>query len=136
LGYNTYIIFHKLEYYVVIVKEEMQASTKTTIAPDVLLTIAKLNALSVDGVSRLATFPGSVDRLFKRGLTEGVSIVVENNSVNADIFVIVSGDYNAREVSRNIQLHVSRAISEMVGMDVGRIDVHIEDIDFNKEASS
>jgi uncharacterized alkaline shock family protein YloU len=114
----------------------MRTTDKTTIAPDVLVTIAKLNAMSVEGVSRLTTSPASVDRLFKKGMTDSVRITVDDNTVNADIFVIVSGDYNAREVSRNIQVQVSRAISEMVGMDVGRVDVHIEDFEFNKEVSA
>jgi hypothetical protein len=36
----------------------------TTIAPEVLTTITRLAALSVEGVSRLDTIPGGVNRLF------------------------------------------------------------------------
>jgi uncharacterized alkaline shock family protein YloU len=36
-----------------------------------------------------------------------------------------------RDVSREIQSRVSRAISEMIGMDVGGVTIHIMDIDFN-----
>jgi uncharacterized alkaline shock family protein YloU len=39
-----------------------------------------------------------------------------------------------REVSHNIQYEVARAISEMVGMPVGRVNIHIEDIDYPVEA--
>jgi uncharacterized alkaline shock family protein YloU len=41
-----------------------------------------------------------------------------------------------REVSRNIQHDVARAISTTVGMQVGRINIHIEDMDYpeNSEA--
>jgi len=34
------------------------------------------------------------------------------------------------EVCRNIQNQVARSINEMVGMEVGRVNVHVEDIDF------
>lgn len=102
---------------------------KTTIAPEVLVSIAKLTTLSVDGVSRLASMPSDVNRLFNRGVSEGVKINVDDNSVYADLYVILKKDINAREVSHSIQQKVSRAISEMVGMDVGKINVHIEDID-------
>jgi len=44
--------------------------------------------------------------------------------------VILKNDVNVREVSRMIQQEVNRAISEMVGMQVGRVNVHIEDIDY------
>jgi uncharacterized alkaline shock family protein YloU len=39
-------------------------------------------------------------------------------------------DFNVRDVSHNIQNQVSRSISEMVGMDVGKINIHVEDIAF------
>ena len=103
---------------------------KITIAPDVLLTIARLTALSVPGVSRLSAIPGGVDSLFTKGANEGVRIVVEDNTVYADLYVILKNDVNVRDVSRSIQHQVSRAITEMVGMDVGRVNVHIEDIDY------
>lgn len=39
-------------------------------------------------------------------------------------------------VSRSIQHQISRAISEMVGMDVGKVNIHIEDIDYSPESLS
>jgi len=41
---------------------------------------------------------------------------------------------NAREVSRTVQSEVARAVEDMVGMQVKRIDIHIEDIDFGEAA--
>lgn len=104
---------------------------KTTIEPDVLVTIARLTTLRVPGVNRLAPIPGGVDRLFQRSWDDGVRISIENNVVSADLYVILNRDINVREVSRSIQSQVARAISEMVGMEVGRINIHIEDIDYS-----
>ena len=108
---------------------------KVTIAPEVLLTIARLTAQNIEGVSRLSHEPASgIKGILKRGqLCEGVCIEVHDDTVNADIFVIVDKDVNIREVSRNIQRSVARAISEMVGMRVGRVNIHIEDIDYPTE---
>ncbi|MQC26547.1 MAG: Asp23/Gls24 family envelope stress response protein [Chloroflexi bacterium] len=39
-------------------------------------------------------------------------------------------DVNLRQVSRTIQDDVARALTEMVGMQAGQINIHIEDIDF------
>jgi uncharacterized alkaline shock family protein YloU len=105
---------------------------KTTVSPDVLISIAKLSALGVPGVSRMAPVSGGVNRLFRKGANEGVRIEVEEDTVFADIFLVLKQDVNIREVSRNVQQKVARAIQEMVGMDVGHVDIHIEDIDYEE----
>ena len=109
-------------------------SGKTTIAPEVLLTIARLTTLNVPGVSRMSNVPGGVNRLFSRGVGEGVRIdIQEDDTVYADLYVILKNDVNIRDVGRSIQQEVARAISEMVGMQVGRVNVHVEDIDYPVE---
>ena len=106
---------------------------RTTIAPDVLLTIVRLSALSVPGVVRLSSISGGVNRMFRRGPNEGVRMLVENNTVYADIYVILGKDANVRDVSRTIQSQIARSVAEMVGMEVGRVNVHIEDIDYGSQ---
>ncbi|MFN8413018.1 MAG: Asp23/Gls24 family envelope stress response protein [Anaerolineales bacterium] len=103
---------------------------KTTVSPEVLTTIARLSALGVPGVSRLAPITGGVNRLFKRGLGDGVRIETEGNVVFADLHLILKQDVNIREVSRNVQQNVARSIQDMVGMDIGHVNIHIEDIDY------
>lgn len=113
--------------------ESTRPPGKTTIAPEVLLTIARLTALQVKGVSRLCSVPGGVNRLFRRGFEEGVRLEITDDMVFADLYVSLKSGVNIRSVSRNIQKEVGRAISEMVGMHVGRINIHIEDIDYPEE---
>ena len=110
--------------------ENSRPPGKTTIAPDVLLNIARLTALSVPGVNRLSTPPGGMDRIFKKPAVDGVRITVEGNIVYADLYLVMNNDVNVREVAHAVQAQVSRAISDMVGMDVGRINIHIEDIEY------
>jgi len=105
---------------------------KTTVAPDVLITIARLAALSVPGVARMAPVSGGVNRFFRRGANDGVQIEVQQNTVFADLFLILKESVNIREVSRNVQQQVARAIQEMVGMEIGQIDIHIEDIEYEE----
>lgn len=105
---------------------------KTTVAPDVLTAIARLAALSVPGVGRMAPVSGGVNRLLRRGPNDGVQIEVRDNTVFADLFLILKPDVNIREVSRNVQQQVARAVQEMVGMEVGHVDIHIEDIDYEE----
>ncbi len=118
-------------------KEDDVAQGTTTIAPDVLLTIAQLTTLNVPGVSRLSHVAVPVNRLLKRTQRrEGVLIEVADDIVYVDIYVVLCSDVNVRDVSHNIQHEVARAISEMVGMPVGRVNIHIEDIDYPTEAET
>jgi uncharacterized alkaline shock family protein YloU len=103
---------------------------KTTVSPEVLITIASLAAIEVPGVSRLAPVSGGVNRFFRRGVSDGIRIEAKDNTVFADLFLILKDGVNIREVSRNVQANVARSIQEMVGMEIGEINVHIEDIDF------
>ena len=106
---------------------------KTTLTLDVLLTIARMAALEVEGVDRMAAVKGSVNNLFNRD-NEGLRITVEDNNVFIDLYLILDKDVNIREVSRTVQQAVTRAIAEMTGMEVGHVNIHIEDIEYNHEA--
>lgn len=107
----------------------------TTIAPGVLVTIAQLTALGVPGVVRLTTPPAGINRWFRRATGEGVILSIDDDSVSVELHLILTHDVNVRDVSREVQRDVARAIREMVGMKVDRIDVHIEDIDFEDPQS-
>jgi uncharacterized alkaline shock family protein YloU len=109
---------------------EQKAYGKTTIAPEVLVSIAQLASLSVEGVCRLTPGPRDVNTFFKKGVAEGINILVENNVVFADIYVVLKHDVVVREVAKNIQNQVSRSIAEMVGLEIGHVNVHVEDIDY------
>lgn len=106
---------------------------KTTVTPDVLLTIARMAALEVEGVSRMVPVRGGVKGLFGRA-SEGVLIEVEDGIVGVDLHLALEDGVNIRETSRTVQQRVARALSEMTGMEVGRVNVHIEDIIFPAEA--
>jgi uncharacterized alkaline shock family protein YloU len=80
----------------------------------------------------MAPVPGGVNRLLRRGSNDGVRIEVQENTVFANLFLVLKQDVNIREVSRNVQHQVARSIQEMVGMEVGHVDIHIEDIDYEE----
>ncbi len=109
--------------------EHQRPPGKTTVSPEVLIAIAHMAALSVPGVSGMATV-SSGGRLFRRRADEGVRIAIHENIVSGDIYLTVKEGVNIREVGRSVQQQVARAIQEMVGMDVAQIDIHIENIDY------
>jgi uncharacterized alkaline shock family protein YloU len=113
-------------------KEDSNTTGKTTVAADVIETIARLTTNNVPGVSRMSRIPSPILKtLFRRGqVDQGVLVDVTNDTVSADLYVILYKEVNIQEVSRNIQAEVARALSEMIGMQVGSINIHVEDIDY------
>jgi uncharacterized alkaline shock family protein YloU len=114
--------------------ENPPAKGKTTIAPEVLVTIAQLATLEIEGVSQFSHIPNKVKRMLKHAhIREGVSVLITDDAVNVDLYLILKNEYNVHDVSKNVQHAVARAITEMVGMQVGQVNIHIEDIDFPTE---
>jgi uncharacterized alkaline shock family protein YloU len=109
-----------------------RSAGKTTLSADVLLTIARQSALEVEGVSGMAPVRGGVNSLFGRS-TEGVRMTVEDSNVFVDLYLLVEKDVNLREISRMVQQKVARSIAEMTGLDVGHVNIHIEDINYPSE---
>jgi uncharacterized alkaline shock family protein YloU len=81
----------------------------------------------------MAKVTGGVNRLFKRGVHDGVRLEIKGNIVYANLYLVLKNDVNIREVSREVQHQVARALQEMVGMEIGEIEIHIEDIDYGDQ---
>jgi len=112
--------------------DEYRSPGKTTLTPDVFLTIARQAALEVEGVHAIARVRGGMKGMQGR-VNEGVRMQVEDNVVFVDLFLVLENEVNIREVSRTVQLTVARAITEMTGLEAGHINVHIEDIHYKAE---
>ncbi len=104
--------------------EEIPALGRITVDPEVLETIARLTALAVPGVVRIAPAPKS--RFL--GGKEGVRIVLQDGSVLVDLYLVVEAGRNLLALGRQVQAEVTRAIQEMVGLDVEAVNVYIEDV--------
>ncbi len=101
----------------------------TTVAPEALMAVVRMTVLGVPGVIRLAEVTGSVNRVLRRG-QEGIRLRIEEQQVEVDLYLILDGNRNLRELSRNVQQQVARAIQELVGMEVSGIHIHIEDVEY------
>ncbi len=103
---------------------------KVTIAPEVLLAIARLTTLATPGVAAMSpTLAGSVGRLLRRErLDEGIKIQMEDDIVYVDLFITVEPNVNLLKLGRQIQHDVARAINDMLGMHVGEVNIHIQDV--------
>ena len=113
-------------------EEKNDTQGKTTIDPGVLVEIAKLAAQSVPGVAGLAPGPQPVNSVFSKRISNGIKMEVENNTVYIDLYLNLASETDLFKTSLEVQEKVSRSIVDMVGMDVGKINIHIEDITFKQ----
>jgi uncharacterized alkaline shock family protein YloU len=67
---------------------------------------------------------------------DGVQVHIEGEQVAVDLYIVVDHDVNMLQLGRTIQSQVTRAIEEMVGMQVKTVDVHIEDVYYPSEEVS
>jgi len=109
----------------------MSESTGSVIVSSgVLATIARLTALSVPGVARMNPGLGyEVTRLLRRKVEgDGVHVEVDEDVVSIDLHIVALPGYNMLRLGRQVQAEVARAVEEMVGMPVGDINIHIDDV--------
>ena len=99
------------------------------VARQVLTTIVVNTALQIPGVARIARSNDPWARLLGRELpNEGVVLTVKDNTVSADIYLVVTSGSNIVDIGSAVQEEVAAAIEEMVGMHVHEVNVYIQDV--------
>jgi uncharacterized alkaline shock family protein YloU len=109
-----------------------QALGSVTIHPTVLTTVARLTSLATPGIARMSDeWRLNVERMLGRpGRGSGVDLIITNNVVALDLYVVAEPEANLLKLGQTLQNEVSRAIQDMVGMEVSAVNVHIQDVDF------
>ena len=99
------------------------------VARQVLSTIVIDTALQIPGVVRLAQVNDQWSRLLGREMpNQGVTLTVKENTVSADLYLVVASGVNIVEVGTAVQEVVASAIAEIVGMQVKEVNVYIQDV--------
>lgn len=113
---------------------EIQESIgRIEVAPDVLATIAHFAALRVDGIVKMAAVPADMARLFRRETRQnGILLDFSDNQVRVDVYVMMDPNVNIMETSQKLQTAVAEAIDTMVGIPVDCVNIHVEDVVYQK----
>ena len=64
------------------------------------------------------------------GQGSGVDLSIKEDRVTIDLHVVAEPEANLLRLGQTLQNEVSRAIQDMVGMEVSAVNVHIQDVDF------
>lgn len=107
----------------------MKENDTITIAPNVLLKTAQQAALNTEGVAEMGNVPVAVGRLLKgHPMGHGVILSVDDQTVSGDLYLLVKPDVDIQKTGRAVQENVARAITELVGMKVAELNVHVENV--------
>ena len=113
--------------------EANESIGRIEVAPEVLVTIARIAVQGVEGVQQMPQWPADIARLFQRGLRQdGVLLDLSENKVRFNIYVIMAPHVNLLEASRTIQMVVTEAIDTMIGIPVAAVNVFVEDVHYTK----
>lgn len=105
------------------------------ISVDVVATISSVAASSVNGVAGMYTsFAGGIAEKFgaKKNPSKGVKVEMGEGAVKIDIYIVV--DYGVRipELAWEIQENVKNNVETMTGLNVEKVNIHIEGVNFDK----
>lgn len=105
------------------------------IAVDVVSTIAGIAADEIEGVANMySTFAGGiVEKLSKKNASKGVRVEMNEDSVIIDLYMIVDYGVKIPELAWEVQENVKSSVETMTGLDVEKVNIHIEGISFEKE---
>lgn len=92
----------------------------TIVEPEVLEGLVRLAAENSKGVNRI----------FSTSSNSGIKIRIDEKKVNVDVYVVMNKRENLVETAKKLQSNIARSVSEIVGMEVGNINVHVEDIEY------
>lgn len=106
------------------------------IAVDVVATIAGIAASGVEGVASMySSIAGGLAEMLgaKKSPGKGVKVEMKENNVVVDIFIVVDYGVKIPELAWEIQESVKNSIETMTGLDVEKVNIHIEGVSFEKE---
>lgn len=105
------------------------------ISEEVVAIIAGTAALEIEGVAGLYSTPGRdiAELLGRKNMARGVKIHLDEQTITADIYIMVSLGSAVSEVGSAVQKAVATAIESTTGLQVASVNVHICGIAFKKD---
>ena len=102
------------------------------IADEVVSIIAGLAATEVDGVASMSggIAGGIAEALGRKNFSKGVKVEVGEEETSVDLFLIVRYGSRIPDVAWEVQENVKKAIENMTGLKVIKVNVHVQELIF------
>lgn len=114
---------------------EEKETGKIKIESDVVAMIAGLAAADTEGVASMSggITEGWAKKVSGKNIAKGVRVEVGETETAIDLRVIIKYGYKIHEVAANLQQNVKEAVESMTGLKVIEVNVHVEDVEFQKD---
>lgn len=105
------------------------------IADEVVAIIAGLAAMEIDGVASMSggIAGGIAEALGRKNLSKGVKVEVGEEETAIDLYMIVNYGSRIPDVAWAVQENVKKAIENMTGLKVIKVNVHVQGVVFPQE---
>lgn len=114
---------------------ENETMGEVNIADEVIAIIAGLAAAEVEGVvGMVGSFGGDIVALLgKKNLAKGIQVKVDEGRVSVGLDLVVAYDVSVVELTKKVQEKVKTTIENMLGLEVGEINIKISDVEAKKK---
>ncbi len=115
-------------------EEETVGNIKISV--DVVSTIAGIATTEIEGVAGMyGTFAGGIAEMLgaKKNPSKGVKVDMNESSVKIDLYIVVEYGVRIPELAWEIQENVKNNVETMTGLEVQKVNIHIEGVSFEKE---
>lgn len=111
----------------------MDKKTELSVSTEVLEKMAELAACEVAGVNGVAKRAIDLKGAIKsKSVVKGVKVESINGAIAITVYICVDSKVKMREVAEAVQQNVKDKIQTMTGTAVTKVNVHVEDIDFEE----
>jgi len=124
------------------VAEKTKAASKQklgtiNISPNTIAMVAGIATMQCFGVVGMASrnLQDGISELLtgKDNLTKGIEVIIDEDQVDVDLYIIVEYGVRIQEVARNVIENVRYAIENQLGLDNVKVNVIVQSVRSNKK---
>ena len=112
---------------------DLEPGSNIIYSNEVVSIIAGVAASEVEGIASMVNVPNGSLLGKKRDVTKGVKVEIGTEEASVDLYVTVEYGTPIQKAAQDAQESVRKAIEEMTGLHVVRVDVHVQGVSFEKE---
>ena len=112
---------------------DVEPGSNIVYSNEVVSIIAGVAASEVEGIASMVSVPNGSLLGKKRDVTKGVKVEIGTEEASVDLYVTVEYGKPIQKAAHDAQESVRKAIEEMTGLHVVRVDVHVQGVSFEKE---
>ena len=112
---------------------DMEPGSNIIYSGEVVSIIAGVAASEGEGIAGMVNVPNSGLQGKNRNVTKGEKVEIGTEEASVDLYVTVEYGKPIQKAAHEAQESVRKAIEEMTGLHVVRVDVHVQGVSFEKE---